>query len=197
MEGMAKKTPLDKCMEAGKQFTEASLKCLSAEARDFAKEGENGRARAEEWAEEFVERGRRTAEQLVDVVRKEVRHQVKQLNLATNQDVIKVVQEFVERTTKAAAPVMDAATRTMAATKKAASAGKSSSAADKTPGAKKSSSAKKGSDTSARSATKKAATAKKTAATKKTATAKKTPATKKATTPAATARSKKAQSTTN
>ncbi|MGO8721365.1 MAG: hypothetical protein ACLQRM_01295, partial [Acidimicrobiales bacterium] len=102
---MANKKPLDRYVEAGKEFTEASRRCLEAVARDLAREGESGREHAEDWAEELLERGRRTAEQLGELVRKEIRHQVKQFNLATNQDVIKVVQQFVERTTKAAAPV--------------------------------------------------------------------------------------------
>ncbi len=123
---MAQKKPLDRYVEAGKEFTEASRKCLEGIAHGLIKEsgagrehaeqwardmagrakegGESGREHAEDWAEELVERGRRAAEQLGELVRREVSHQIKQFNLATNQDVIKVVQQFVERTTKAAAP---------------------------------------------------------------------------------------------
>ena len=111
---MAKNKPLDRYVEAGKEFTEASRRCLEDIARGITKESASGREHAEDWAEELVDRGRRVAEQLGELVRKEVRHQIKQFNLATNQDVIKVVQQFVERTTKAAAPVVDAA---MTATK--------------------------------------------------------------------------------
>jgi len=117
---MPKNKPLDRYVEAGKEFTEASRRCLETIAHDLAREGEAGREHAEDWAEELVERGRRAAEQLGDLVKREVREQIKQFNLATNQDVIKVVQHFVERTTKAAAPVMDVAGRTVSATKKAA-----------------------------------------------------------------------------
>ena len=89
MGNMPKNKPLDRYVEAGKEFTEASRRCLEAIAHDLAKEGEAGREHAEDWAEELVERGRRAAEQLGDLVRREVRDQIKQFNLATNQDVIK------------------------------------------------------------------------------------------------------------
>ena len=94
----------------------------------------------------MVERGRRVAEQLGALVRREVRHQIKQFNLATNQDVIEVVQHFVERTTKAAAPVMDAAARTMTGTKKSAekrATAQSAASAKAKPAAKKAAPANK------------------------------------------------------
>ena len=97
-----------------------SRKRVQKVARELAKESEAGREHAEDWAEEFVQRGRRSAEQFADLVRKEIREQIKQFNLATNQDVIKVVQQFIERTTKAAAPVVEAASRTVTATKNVA-----------------------------------------------------------------------------
>jgi hypothetical protein len=138
---MAKNKPLDRYVEAGKEFTEASRKCLEDIAHGLARESGAGREHAEDWAEELVERGRRAAEQLSELVRREVGHQIKQFNLATNQDVIKTVQHFVERTTKAAAPVMDAASRTMAARKmsvgKKAGSAKKQSPADKAAPAKK------------------------------------------------------------
>jgi hypothetical protein len=165
---MAKNKPLDRYVEAGKEFTEASRKCLEDIAHGLARETAPGLEHAEDWAEELVERGRRAAEQLGGLVRKEVRHQIKQFNLATNQDVIKVVQQFVERTTKAAAPVMDAASRTMAATKK--SAGKKANSAKKQGVAKKAA-AKKPAPMK-KAAAKKAAPAKKAVA-KKAAPAKK------------------------
>lgn len=186
---MPKNKPLDRYVEAGKEFTEASRRCLETIAHDLAREGEAGREHAEDWAEELVERGRRAAEQLGDLVKREVREQIKQFNLATNQDVIKVVQHFVERTTKAAAPVMDVASRTVTATKKAArrkSGTAKKSAARKAPATK--AAAKKAPATKAAArkapATKKPAAKKasvKQAAAKKT-TAKKAPAKKAAAT---------------
>ena len=106
---MAKKKPLERYVEAGKEFTEASRRRLEGIAHDLTGETASGREHAEDWAEELLERSRKTAEQLGGVVRREIRHQIKQFNRATNQDVVKAVQQFVERTTKAAAPVMDAA----------------------------------------------------------------------------------------
>ena len=101
-----KKKPLERYVDAGKEFTEMSRKRVQKVARELARETEVGREHAEDWADDFVQRGLRSAEQFGDIVRKEIRAQIKHFNLATNQDVIKVVQQFVERTTKAAAPVM-------------------------------------------------------------------------------------------
>ena len=121
---MAEKKPLDRYVEAGKEFTEASRQRASRRSHTISP----GRARPGASTPKI---GRRrwssgaagAAEQLGDLVKREIREQIKQFNLATNQDVIKVVQQFVERTTKAAAaPVRDVASRTMTATKKAARA---------------------------------------------------------------------------
>jgi hypothetical protein len=180
---MAKQRPLDRYVEAGKEFTEASRRCLEAVAHDIIKESETGREHAEDWAEEIVERGRRAAEHLGGLVRKEVRHQVKQLNLATNQDVIKVVQQFVERTTKAAAPVVDAAMKRAAKPAKAPSTKKASTAkaTAKKATAKKAAAPRKATPNKAapaKSAAKKATSAK--VAGQKKAAPKKAAATKKA-----------------
>src|ERR1017187_381091 len=115
---MAEKKPLERYMDAGKEFTEMSRKRVQKVARELVRESEAGLEHAEDWADEFVQRGRRSAEQFADLVRKEIREQIKQFNLATHQDVIKVVQQFIERTTKAAAPVMEAASRTVTTAKK-------------------------------------------------------------------------------
>jgi polyhydroxyalkanoate synthesis regulator phasin len=173
---MGDKKPFERYMEAGKEFTETSRKRIEKVAHDLAREGEAGREHAEDWAEEFVQRGRKTAEQLADLVRKEIRAQIKQFNLATNQDVVKVVQQFIERTTKAAAPVMEAAGRKVTATKSSATA-KSHSAKKPAP-AKTPAPAKKAAPTKKAAAAKAPAVAK-PAATKKSTPAKKAPATKK------------------
>ena len=117
---MASKNPLDKYVAAGKEFTEKTRKQVQTIASDLARESESGRGHAEDWADDFVQRSRRGAEQFTELLRVEIRKQIHQLNLATNQDVVKVVQQFIERTTKAAAPVKDAASRTASATQAAA-----------------------------------------------------------------------------
>ena len=78
---MASKKPLERYVEAGKEFTETSRKKVQTIARDFAKEGEAGREHAEDWADEFVARGRRGAEQFSELVRHEIRRQIQQFNL--------------------------------------------------------------------------------------------------------------------
>ena len=166
---MAKKKPLERYVEAGKEFTEASRRRLEGIAHDLTGETASGREHAEDWAEELLERSRKTAEQLGGVVRREIRHQIKQFNRATNQDVVKAVQQFVERTTKAAAPVMDAATRKVTGTKKA----------DKTAAATKSAPTKKTAAAKKTAPAKNPAPAKKAGAPAKSA-AKKAPAAKKA-----------------
>jgi len=157
---MEAKTPLEKYVAAGKEFTEASLKRAQIIIRDLAREGENSREHAEGWADDFVQR----AEGFTEIVRNEIARQVKALNLATNQDVIKLVQQFVERTTGAAAPTREPASRPTqtadananAATAAARTASKKATAAKKTAPARKTAPAKK-------AAARKTAPAKKTA----------------------------------
>jgi polyhydroxyalkanoate synthesis regulator phasin len=160
---MAPKKPLEKYVAAGKEFSETTRKRVQTIASDLAREGETGREQAEDWAGEFFQRGLKTAEQFTELVRSEIRKQIHQFNLATNQDVIKVVQQFVERTTKASAPARDAASRTASATK---------AAAKKAAPAKKASPAKKAAPAT-KAAAKKAAPAKKASPAKKAAPARK------------------------
>src|SRR5208283_5858545 len=155
---MEAKTPLEKYVEAGKEFTEASLKRAQIIMRDLARESEYGREQAGGWADDFVQR----AEELSETVRNEIARQIKALNLATNQDVIKLVQQFVERTTKATAPTRDAAAPTREAGEPAREAGeatasKATAASGEATPAKKTAPAKK-------AAAKKTAPAKKAAA---------------------------------
>jgi polyhydroxyalkanoate synthesis regulator phasin len=58
---MAEKKPLERYMEAGKEFTETSRKRVQKVAHELARESEVGREHAEDWADEFVQRGRRSA----------------------------------------------------------------------------------------------------------------------------------------
>ena len=52
--------PLEKYVAAGKEFSETTRKRVQTIASDLAREGETGREHAEDWADDFVERGRRT-----------------------------------------------------------------------------------------------------------------------------------------
>ena len=168
---MEAKTPLEKYVAAGKEFTEASLKRAQIIIRDLAREGESSREHAGGWADDFVQR----AEEMTEIVRNEIARQIKALNLATNQDVIKVVQQFVERTTKAPAPTRGAAAPEREASDSAATtatAAPRKTASTKAPTAKRTAPAKKTAAKKAAPAKKAAAPAKKTAA-KKAAPAKK------------------------
>ena len=123
---MPEKKPLEKYMEAGKEFATSRKRVQ----KDWRRTISRGRAkpgasmqRIGQTNSSGAAAGAQSSSPILFARRS--REQIKQFNLATNQDVIKVVQQFIERTTKAAAPVMEAATRTVTATKKAAK-GKSS-----------------------------------------------------------------------
>jgi len=117
---MAEKKPLERYMDAGKEFNRDEPQAGPEGQRGSSSgRARAGREHAEDWADEFVQRGRRSAEQFADLVRKEIREQIQAVQPRdAHQDVIKVVQQFIRAHTKAAAPVMEAASRTVTATKK-------------------------------------------------------------------------------
>jgi len=110
--GMPKPNPLERYLSAGAAFTQVNRKRAESLVRDLVKEGEVGREHAEEWVEEILARSRRSAEQLTELVRHEVRKQVEQLGLVRSEDVGKLVEGFVAKARAAGEQTM----RTVAAT---------------------------------------------------------------------------------
>ena len=112
-------------LDVGVTFSETTRKRAEEFVRDLVKAGEVQQERAQKAVDELVDRSRRNTEELVTLVRNEIKSQVSTLGIATKDD-IRRLEGRIDRLSKA--PGKKAAPRKAAARK---------SAATKTSGAKK------------------------------------------------------------
>src|SRR5438034_10811402 len=112
-------------LDVGVTFSETTRKRAEEFVRDLVKAGEVQQERAQKAVDELVDRSRRNTEELVTLVRNEIKSQVSTLGIATKDD-IRRLEGRIDRLSKA--PGKKAAPRKAAARK---------SAAKKTSGAKK------------------------------------------------------------
>ena len=193
---MAENDLLKRLLDAGMTFTALTQSRAEELIRDLVRVGAVQAEQAQASVDELIDRSRRNSERLVDAVRTEIDQQLAKLDLATRDDLDRVVQRFTEvanslldqampgradDTSSSTASTRGAAPATLSTAERAASAGRDGStragaAAGKKSAAKKTTAAKK--STSKKSAAKKGA-GKKSAA-------KKSPAKKSAAKQAAT-----------
>ena len=117
-------------LEIGVTFTEMTRKRAEEFVRDLVKAGEVQQERAQKAVDDLVDRSRRNTEELVALVRQEIKSQVSTLGIATKDDIKRLEGRINQL---ANAPARKAAPRK--ATAKKASAKKSG--AKKTSGAKR------------------------------------------------------------
>jgi polyhydroxyalkanoate synthesis regulator phasin len=117
-------------LEVGVTFTEMTRKRAEEFVRDLVKAGEVQQERAQKAVDDLVDRSRRNTEELVALVRQEIKSQVSTLGIATKDDIKRLEGRINQL---ANAPARKAAPRK--ATAKKASAKKSG--AKKTSGAKR------------------------------------------------------------
>ena len=117
-------------LEVGVTFTEMTRKRAEEFVRDLVKAGEVQQERAQKAVDDLVDRSRRNTEELVALVRQEIKSQVSTLGIATKDDIKRLEARINQL---ANAPARKAAPRK--ATAKKASAKKSG--AKKTSGAKR------------------------------------------------------------
>ena len=121
-------------MDAGLAFTQMTRSRARAIVQDMVRAGELQREQTQEWVDDLLERSRKNTEQMLELVRKEVREQLGSMGLATKDDIARLEARLgVSSGTKAATSA-----------KKAAPA-KKSTAVKKTTAAKKAAPAKKAS----------------------------------------------------
>jgi len=117
-------------LEVGVTLTEMTRKRAEEFVRDLVKAGEVQQERAQKAVDDLVDRSRRNTEELVALVRQEIKSQVSTLGIATKDDIKRLEGRINQL---ANAPARKAAPRK--ATAKKASAKKSG--AKKTSGAKR------------------------------------------------------------
>ena len=112
-------------LDVGVTFSETTRKRAEEFVRDLVKAGEVQQERAQKAVDELVDRSRKNTEELVTLVRNEIKSQVSTLGIATKDDIRRLEGRINQL---AKAPGKKAAPRKAAARK---------SAAKKTSGAKK------------------------------------------------------------
>jgi polyhydroxyalkanoate synthesis regulator phasin len=118
-------------LDVGVTFTEMTRKRAEEFVRDLVKAGEVQQERAQKAVDDLVDRSRRNTEELVTLVREEIKSQVSTLGIATKDD-IKRLEGRIDRLSKA--PVKKAASRKATAKK---TSGARKSGAKKASGAKR------------------------------------------------------------
>ena len=118
-------------LDVGMTFTEMTRKRAEEFVRDLVKAGEVQQERAQKAVDDLVDRSRRNTEELVALVRQEIKSQVSTLGIATKDD-IKRLEGRIDRLSKA--PVKKAASRKATAKK---TSGARKSGAKKASGAKR------------------------------------------------------------
>jgi polyhydroxyalkanoate synthesis regulator phasin len=122
-------------LDVGVTFSETTRKRAEEFVRDLVRAGEVRQERAQKVVDDLVERSRKNTEELLALVRSELKSQVSTLGIATNDD-IKRLERRIDQLSKPAAKKAPAtkATATKATARKRAA---TRSPATKTSGAKK------------------------------------------------------------
>ena len=101
---MAENDMLRRYLDAGIAFTQMTQKRAEEIVRDLVKAGEVQTEQAQQVAQELFDRSRQNTERLLDLVRNEIKSQISNLNLATRDDVERLVRRLTGGTaTKAPA----------------------------------------------------------------------------------------------
>jgi polyhydroxyalkanoate synthesis regulator phasin len=111
---MAENDMLRRYLDAGMAFTQLTRARAEAIVKDLVKAGELQREQTQDRVEELLDRSRKNTDQLLDVVRKEIRQQLSALGVATKDDIARL-----ERKIAAASGAKKAPAKKAAAAKKA------------------------------------------------------------------------------
>lgn len=172
---MADNDLLKRLLDAGMTFTALTQARAEEVIRDLVRAGAVQAEQAQASVDELIERGRRNRERLVEAVRTEIEQQLARLDLATRDDLDRMVQRFVDaasRVMSQAAPLWESASapaKKAAAKKSAAKKSAAKKAGAKKAGAKKAPAKKSAAKGGTRKSAAKKAGAKKSAAKKSTA----------------------------
>lgn len=78
---MARSDLWKRYLDAGMEFTQMSRERAEAVVRDLVKAGEVRRKEAEQWVEDLLDRSRRNTEEVVALVRRELREQLENVGM--------------------------------------------------------------------------------------------------------------------
>jgi polyhydroxyalkanoate synthesis regulator phasin len=81
---------LKRYLDAGVTFTTMTRSRAEGIVRDLVKAGEVQTEQAQKAVEDLVERSRKNTERMAESIRKEIRHQISNLGLATQADIARL-----------------------------------------------------------------------------------------------------------
>src|SRR5436305_11818453 len=87
---MPQNDTLKRYLDAGVAFTQMTRARAESIVKDLVKAGEVQRDQTQERVDELVERSRKNTEQLLELVRAEVRQQFSAMGLATKDDIARI-----------------------------------------------------------------------------------------------------------
>jgi polyhydroxyalkanoate synthesis regulator phasin len=169
---MANNERIRKYLDAGSVFGQVTRGRAEEIVRELVNSGDIQRNQAQEWVDTLVDRSRKSSEQIVDIVRREVAAQLSRVDGKAIENLSKQVADVLKKSADAGRRATHDATQ---------QAGKTASAARKQAGKTASAAAKQASQTAerARAAAEKAVPIRKAAKKPKAADSKKSTATKK------------------
>ena len=85
---------LRRYMDAGLAFTQMTRSRARAIVQDMVRAGELQREQTQEWVDDLLERSRKNTEQMLELVRKEVRQQLGSMGLATKDDIARLEKKI-------------------------------------------------------------------------------------------------------
>jgi polyhydroxyalkanoate synthesis regulator phasin len=169
---MATNDGVRKYVEAGAVLGRVTRARAEELVQELVSAGELQRGDARQWVEDLIDLGRKASEQLVDVVRREVMHQLSALGITSLDDLAQQVADVMQRSAEAGRDATTTAARTATGKGAKKDKGKKNKKKDAATTAAKASPAKKA---PAKRAPAKKAPAKKAGTTTKKAAAKKAP----------------------
>lgn len=104
---MSQGDALKRYLDAGIALTQMTRDRAEAIVRELVKAGEVQREHAQERVEELVDRGRRSSDALMEMVRKEIARQLAGMGVATRDDLAELKARLEARSSPAASPSPD------------------------------------------------------------------------------------------
>lgn len=116
-------------MDAGFAFTQMTRARARAIVQDMVRAGELQREQTQEWVDDLLERSRKNTEQMLELVRKEVRQQLGSMGLATKDDIARLEAKIGGASGAKGATAKKSAAKKTTAGKKSTAARKAAPAA--------------------------------------------------------------------
>jgi polyhydroxyalkanoate synthesis regulator phasin len=134
---MASNERIRKYLDAGSVLGQVTRGRAEEIVRELVNAGEIPRGQAQEWVDTMVERSKKTSENLLELVRREVHTQLSKIDSASVEQIANQVAEVLKKSAEVGRNATAGATRQATQAAKDATAGATKAAKDATAGATK------------------------------------------------------------